>query len=91
MTRELLENAAINVAHCGRELDKAKAALDKAKAALETAQLTLDRAKDELVERALAFRSSVPAACRAGQSLGMPAPPPMAPAMPAPSGPWGKS
>lgn len=84
MTRELLENAAINVAHCGRELDKAKAAL-------ETAQLTLDRAKDELVERALAFRSSVPAACRVGQSLGMPAPPPMAPAMPAPSGPWGNS
>lgn len=79
MTRELLENAAINVAHCGRELDKAKAAL-------ETAQLTLDRAKDELVERALAFRTTQPLRMPA-----MPAPPPMAPAMPAPSGPWGKS
>lgn len=78
MSRELLENAAINVAHCGRELDKAKAAL-------ETAQLNLDRAKDELIERAIAFRVVQPL------GMPMPAPPPMAPAMPraGEAAPWG--
>ena len=79
MTRELLENAAINVGYCDREMEKARNAL-------ETAQLNLARAKDELIERALAFRTTQP--------LGNPAacaPPPMAPAMPAPAGPWGKS
>lgn len=78
MTRELLENAAINVAHCGREMDKAKAAL-------ETAQMNLARAKDELIERALAFRTVQPLGMPA-----MPAPPPM-PAMPraGEAAPWG--
>lgn len=75
MSRDILENAAINVGYCGREVDRAKAAL-------ETAQSNLDRAKDELFERALAFRSSQPMPVMNPQ---VPAPPPMAPAMPAPS------
>lgn len=78
MTRELLENAAINVVHCDREMEKARNAL-------ETAQLNLTRAKSELIERALAFRTNHPSA------QVMPSLPPMAPAMPAPAGPWGKS
>ena len=79
MTRELLENAAINVGHCDREMEKARLAL-------ETAQITLALAKSELIECALAFRTTQPLGVPA-----MPATPPMAPAMPrvGEAAPWG--
>ena len=81
MSRELLENAAINVGYCDREMEKARVAL-------EAAQINLARAKTELIERALAFRTTQPLGMPA-----MPAPPPTL-GQPMPGSPpsaWGKS